>query len=592
MVVRYTVGVENPSDHWAQFRLELTGLRTPSVDLVLPSWVPGSYHLVDYVRKLKGLVARVAGETTHLSVDRVDKARWRVDLAGATAIQVEWRVYGYELITEGVDVTDQHLFVNGALCLPYVEGREDEPIDLEIHVPPEWKVYSELPFTQTHPPTVRAANYDELVDSPIECGTPVVVELSPRGIGHRILLCGPGGNYEIHRLQEDVGRIVDATIRLFGDSPLRHYTFFYHLTDRPDGGLEHATSNSAVVVRTTFRPETEYLRFLALTSHEYFHLYNVKRIRPKVFDRFDYTREMYTDLLWAMEGVTEYYANLLLRRAGLVSPKRYLTRLAGEIHRYLETPGRAVTGLEEASRIAWVDGYQPYEESRNQSVSYYLKGELVGACLDLTVRNASGNAHSLDSVWRHVWIHYGRPGKGLPEGSLAPLTKEVTGVDVSEFFQKYVTGTDEIDFAGVARLAGLNFAPKPKTPEPGDDAEPGWLGVEFRDEGGLARVATVLSGSPARRAGISFGDELVALDGVKVRFHDFPNVLKRFPAGATVDVALFRRGFLTHVPVVVGKAPPEAYVFTPIGSPTPLQQQIYESWLEAKWEPAKKTDVD
>ena len=306
-----------------------------------------------------------------------------------------------------------------------------------------------------------------------------------------------GGNFEAHRLEADLTKIVEATAKLFGELPSERYTFFFHLTDRRDGGLEHRSSTSIVVPRTIFRPESDYQSFLRLSSHEYFHRYNVKRIRPKVLGPFDYTKENYTHLLWAMEGTTDYYTPLLVRRAGIISASKYLEGIAKDIRRYREIPGRLVTSLEEASFGTWVDLYQKYEETDNQSVSYYLKGGLVSLCLDLEIRHRTENRSSLDDVMRSLWREYGTKEIGLGEEELLAVAQRVTGLDLSEFFRRYVSGTDEVDFASFARFAGLALAPEVKKEEPGEDAAAGYLGIEFDNSNGWTRVRSVRSGTPA-----------------------------------------------------------------------------------------------
>jgi predicted metalloprotease with PDZ domain len=587
MQIRYAVRPAEPTDHRGRFAIDLEGVSQPSVDLVLPSWVPGSYHIINYVRGFRGLVARKAGEPTELAVERVDKARWRIPTAGIAAVHVEYTVYGHQMVDEAFDLTPEHLFVNAALCLPYVDGHLAEPVEVSLEVPPDWRVVTELEEVGAHPPRFRAANYDVLVDNPIDAGRPLVVTIRPGGIPHRISLCGEGGNYEVHRLEEDLGKIVEASIRLVGESPLKSYTFFYHLTDVPDGGLEHASSTSCVVTRTTFQPAEDYLRFLSLTSHEYFHLYNVKRIRPAVLGPFDYTRENYTRLLWWMEGTTDYFSGLILRRAGLLSAPRFLEEISKFIKNYLETPGRRLQSLEESSTITWVDYYQPFEETPNQSISYYLKGGLVSMCLDLEIRHRTETKASLETVLRTLWQEYGRIDRGLGEDELLPVANRATGLDLTPFFDRYVRGVDEIDFDAFARYAGLAFGPKPKPPD--DDApEPGYLGIRYENSGGLVRVRHVLADTPGRRAGITPGDEIVAVNGAKVTHDGFEKALKRYPPGTLLDLAVFRRGYLRHLSLTTGKTPPEKYAFTPVEHPSDLARQVYESWLGAKWEPASK----
>ena len=562
-------------------------VRGPHVDFVLPSWVPGSYWIQDPARSVRDVAAWTKGRTAPLPVERVEKARWRVATSDAEAIELTHTVYGHQLITEALDVTDDHLFVNAGFCLPYVDGRANEPCEIALDLPPGWRAYAELPDVGSHPPTFRAEDYDALVDAPIDCGTPLELGTTARGIPHRILLCGAGGNFEAHRLEADLGAIAEATIDLLGGSPLRRYTFFCHLNEISDGALEHRGSVSFVMPRTTFRPASAYRWFLRVSAHEYFHLYNVKRIRPKVFDPIDYTREVYTRLLWAMEGLTDYYAYLLLRRAGLVPPSRTLTDLAGLVRQLLATPGRAVTSLELASLQAWVDLYRPYEESPNQSVSYYLKGTLVSLCLDLELRHRSENRRSLDDVVRHLYAAYGVPRRGLGEDEFPAAVEAATGVDVRALYDALVRTTEEIDFGRFLAHAGLELREKPKPPGPDDDEPAGYLGIEVEERRGLARIARVLDGGPGRRDGLSPGDEIVAFNNVRVRYDEFASALARFPAGSDLAITVFRRGYLTTVRTTPGTSPPEAYEIVPRAEAGPLEKAVYEGWLKAPWTPPK-----
>jgi len=587
MQQRLELAAVDLTDHRARFVLHLSDLNAPSVDLVLPSWVPGSYHIVNYVRSVEHLSARRSEDPAPLPVQRVDKARWRVTTRGATSVQVEYSLEGHDLVTEGIDLTSEHIFLNPALCIPYVDGHALDPVELELKVPSGWQVVTEL--REIGPGRYRAENYDELVDAPIDIGRPLVLTIRPAGIPHRIALCGEGGNYESRRLEEDVAKIVEATVRLVGESPLSSYTFFYHLTEVPDGGLEHASSCSCVVNRNLFRPQERYERFLSLTSHEYFHLYNVKRIRPKVLSTFDYTRENYTRLLWWMEGTTEYFSELVLRRAELIPPAKFLDRTAKVVKEYLDAPGRRTKSLEEESFLAWVDYYQPYAETPNHSISYYVKGQLVSMCLDLEIRHRTETRASLETVLRTLWSEYGKVGRGVGEEELPEIARRATGLDLAPFFDRYVRGTDEIDFGAFARLAGLAFGPKPKPP--GDDApEPGYLGIRYEEADGHVRVKHVLSGTPGRLAGLSVGDEIIAINGAKVTHRGFDKALQTCPPGTPVELTVFRRGYLKSVSLTVGTPPPEAYVFTPVETPDELARRVYESWLGAKWEPKTKPE--
>ena len=586
MEICYTARAGDPSQHRGKFSIDLSGVATPTVDLVVPSWVPGSYLIRNYSRGFRDFAARREPEGTPLRVEPVDKARWRVHAEGAQRLRVDYTVYGYDLLTEGFDLTPDHLFLNAALCLPFVDGHVSEPVSVALELPPEWKVVTELEEVGKAPPRYRARHYDELVDSPIDAGRPVVLTVRPAGVPHRISLCGDGGNYEVQALERDVTKIVDAVVALLGDTPLSGYTFFYHLTDRRDGGLEHEASTSCVVERTCFRPAESYRRFLSLTAHEYLHLYNVKRIRPKALQPFDYTRENYTRLLWWMEGTTDYFTYLVLRRAGLLTPTQYLEQRASLVRDYLGIPGRNRISLEESSLIAWVDYYLPYEETPNQSVSYYLKGDLVSMCLDLEIRHRSDARASLEDVLRLLWKEHGRTGVGVEEEGILPAANRATGLDLTSFFDRFIRGTDDVDLSAFARYAGLALAPKRKTPDERERSEPGDLGVMVEDQGGLARVRHAFAGRPGYAAGLTPGDEIVAINGVKVTFEGLEKALEQYPAGTPADLTIFRRGYLHRVALTTGARPPSAYEFTPMDSAPEPARKVYESWIGEKWAPA------
>ncbi len=585
MEILYTVRADSPTEHRGRFSIDLDGVSTPTLDLVLPSWVPGSYHIANYSRGFRDFAARREPGGTPLSTERVDKARWRIRTEGASRVHVEYTVYGHQLVTEGFDLTPDHLFLNAALCLPYVDGHLSEPTTVALDVPPAWTVVTELEEVDGTPPRYRARNYDELVDSPIDVGRPTVLTVRPAGIPHRIALCGDGANYNAQALEQDISKIVEAAIALVGESPLSRYTFFFHLTEVRDGGLEHASSTSIVVPRTTFRPAESYRHFLSITAHEYLHLYNVKRIRPKALGPFDYTRENYTRMLWWMEGTTDYFTYLVLRRAGVYTPDQFFEQRAKIIKEYLDTPGRNRVSLEDSSFLSWIDLYQPFEETPNQSVSYYQKGDLVSMCLDLEIRHQSEARSSLETVLRLLWKEYGKVGRGLEEGELLAVVNRATGLDLSTFFDRYIRGTDEVDLAASARYAGLVLGPKAKRPEEPDEPEPGDLGVTVEDVGGHARVRHSFVGRPARAAGLTPGDEIVAINGSKVTFASFEKTLEKYPPGTPTDITVFRRGYLHRVPLTTGTPPPRKYAFTPMDSPSELARKVYESWVGTKWAP-------
>jgi predicted metalloprotease with PDZ domain len=587
MEIAYTVRAVTPGEHRARFSVDLDRVSTPTLDLVLPSWVPGFYVIFDFSRGFRDLTARREPDGAPLATERVGKARWRISTEGATRVHVDYTVYGHQLGTAaGFDLTPEHMFLNPGVCLPYVEGHIAEPTTVGLEVPADWTVITELQAASRGSLHYRARNYDELVDSPIDAGRPVVLTVRPEGIPHRIVLCGEGGNYDPRTLERDISKIVTATVALFGDPPpIPRFTFFVHLTSGPEDGLEHASSTSIVADRNCFRPAESYRDFLYLAAHEYFHLYNVKRIRPKVLGPFDYTRENYTRLLWWMEGATRYFAYLILRRAGVFTAEQYLDQCAKTVKEYLETPGRNRVSLEESSLLAWIEYEQPFEETPNQAVSYYPRGDLVSLCLDLEIRHQSENRSSLETVLRLLWNEYGKVGRGLEEGELLPVVNRSTGLNLTPFFDRYVRGTEELDLAAFARYAGLVLAPKPKGPEEGEEPEPGDLGIAVEEVGGIARVRYSFAGRPGHAAGLTPGDEIIAINDVKVTYADLDKTLEKCPAGTLLELTVFRRGYLHRLSLITGVPPPRKYAFTPMDSPPELARRVYEGWVGTTWVP-------
>ncbi len=588
--VRYVVEPQELTAHKLHVRIEVAGVEKAreQLDFVMPVWSPGSYSIHENARAIRGAEAR-NGTGDALPVTKVSKNRWRVVPGGIDQMVFSYTVYGHESTSQGLDVTTDHIHLNAAHALCYVDGTLTQPVEVTIHPPDDWKVFTELSEIGRNPPRYRAKDFDELVDSPVEVGRPAEFTIQPAGVPHRILFCGPVTDIPAHQVQEDLAKVVEATKQLFGLLPVSHYTFFYHLAEKWDGGLEHATSTSIVMPHDIFRPRKSYDEFLEVSSHEYFHLFNVKRIRPKVLGPFDYTQENYTHLLWLMEGGTEYYGNLLLRRSGLKTPKKYLDLIAKRVKDLRAIPGRLAQSLEESSFDSWIDLYKPWEQSRNASVSYYLKGELVTLCLDLEIRARSGNAKSFDDVMRHLWREYGAKGIGMAENTLPAEIEQATGVDVTDLFRDYVSGKAELDLPRHLALAGLELAPEEK-PEGKEDEEgpSAWLGVETENFDGLPRIRSVLDGSPALRAGLSPGDILVALGGMRLPAAKMGDVMKRFEPGEEATVTFFRQGRLRSVEAKLGKPPPEKWAFKPKANPTELEKKILESWLQCSWDDLPK----
>lgn len=561
-----------PAQHLIDVTIDVTQITAPQVDLSLPVWTPGSYLIREYARHVQEV--RAWADDQPCAWRKLDKHTWRVFSNGAATLRFSYRVYGHELSVRTNHVDDTHAHVIPAATLMAVQGATQQPLTLEVRPPQGWQVATGL--EQRAPGLFVADDYDHLVDAPLEIGTHRELRFSVDGRPHRIVIWGRGNEDEA-RLIADTQRIVEVQRDFWGGLPYAHYTFFLLLgDDEARGGLEHRNSTSLLLPRFTFRDARRYERYLTLVSHEFFHVWNVKRLRAAGLGPFDYGRETYTTLLWVMEGLTEYYTDLLLVRAGLLTPERYLERLADDILKLQSTPGRALQSLECSSWDTWIKLYRPDENSDNTSISYYLKGAIIGALLDLEIRRRTANRHSLDAVMRWLYRAYPLDGPGLPdrEAVLAAL-QEVTDQDFSDFFARYIGGVDELPYDQVFAAAGLRLSWDWSAEQAGRP----WLGLRTRSNGGL-KVASVLRDGPAYAAGISPGDEIIAVDGWRVRSDEAlrERLGDRRP-GEQTTILVARRDELRSYTVTLAAAPVDRLRIERVEQPDALQQRIYASWL-------------
>src|SRR5437764_8586571 len=439
-----------------------------------------------------------------------------------------------------------------------------------------------------------AQDYDELADSPFECGpeaSHAVHTFTARGVRHELVVWGRG-DFDGHRVIPDLVKIIDAEAGIFGGLPYPDgYLFIVHLNDKGRGGLEHRRSCALIVPRFSFVQKTPYEDFLLLVAHEFFHLWNVKRVRPSAFTPYDWTRENHTRLLWAMEGLTSTYEVVALLRAGIATPQRFLEIWAERITQLLRTPGRLRTSLSQASFDAWIKHYRPDESTPNTTVSYYLKGSIVGFLLDLELRRRSGGTRSPDDLVRSLFEKHGRP-PGLPEDGVEKVAIElVADPSMHEWFQRAIHSTQELQFDEALAGMGLKALQRAATgaddkgtaakepPEPPAQVR-GWLGATVREKGPALTVTAVTEGSPAQSSGLAAGDELVALDGFRA---DLKSRLARSQPAQTVRLSLFRMDELLEVPVQLVAPPLDTVTFLPDREAAPAQLALREKWLGAAW---------
>jgi predicted metalloprotease with PDZ domain len=580
--IHYRVSMPRPHSHL--FEVEATFPAGPDLlDAVLPVWTPGSYLVREYARHLQDVTA-VSPSGEALAVRRLDKRTVRVS-AGGQAVTLRYRVYANELTVRTSHLDGSHGYFNGATLFLYTEATRGLEHRVTVVAPEGWRAFCAL---EREGDTFIARDYDELVDSPFEVGPHTSHTFTAAGVPHEVVVWGDTVP-EMERLLEDMRRICEEEAKLFGGLPMQRYLFLVYLTDKGRGGLEHKASTALLFPRVGFHSSRGWEDFLTLVAHEYFHLWNVKRVKPRALVPFDYAQENYTTLLWAFEGFTSYYDNLMVRRAGHMSASRYLTRLGETLTHLHGTPGRRVQPLAEASLLSWVKHYRPDENSHNSAISYYLKGEVVAALLDLEIRRATEDAKGLDDVMRLLWQRYGDES-GVPEDGVEAAVAEVAGRDLSAFFERALRSTEELDYSVLSHVGlQVEFRVRDNASDKGGtaprskaaDKPKGWLGVTTK---GHATLSTVQEGSPAMEAGLYPEDELVALDGYKVDGTGLISRCEDKRPGETVRVTLFRRDKLMEVPVVLGQKPADAAYLTRVEKPTDAQKAAFQAWLGASWE--------
>ncbi|WOB74283.1 M61 family metallopeptidase [Achromobacter xylosoxidans] len=560
--ILYRLAPHDPAGH--RYRITLT-VQAPSPDgqrLSLPAWIPGSYLIRDFSRQIESLTAHCGNR--RVAVDKIDNHTWRAAPCDGP-LRVEYTVYAWDLSVRGAHLDETHGFFNGTSVFLRVHGQDHLPCLVDL-APPRgidgWKVYTSLPEARGHKGAARrhgfglylAPDYDALIDHPVEMGTPQVASFTAHGAEHELVFTGVAPNLDLARITDDVRRICETQIAFFEPRGKRapfldssdRYVFMTMVTGDGYGGLEHRASTALMTARKDLpvlgqQGQGEgYRGFLGLVSHEYFHTWNVKRIKPQAFVPYDLAQPDLTRLLWVFEGFTSYYDDLLLLRSNVITQNDYLRLLAKTITSVTRTPGRHKQSVAESSFDAWTRYYKQDENSPNALVSYYTKGALVALGLDLLIRQESAGAHSLDDVMRLLWQRYGRDfyrgkAQGLAEDGLPALIKEATGVDARRFIARHAYGTADVPLAELLAAQGVKLQWKASVNIPS-------LDVRTRKQGDSLVLATVLEGGAGHRGGLSAGDVLVAIDGLKVEGASGVEVLLgQYRVGDRVDVHVFRR---------------------------------------------------
>ena len=562
-----------PESHLFEVTLSVQGWQESVLDLKMPVWTPGSYLVREYAKHLQDLSADTGEQRHPLPSHKLAKNHWQVETADASEITVRYRVFANELSVRTNHLDATHGYFNGAALFFFIPGFEQQPIRVTIVPPkPDWHVTTPLPPVSGESNTFEAKDFDTLVDSPFEIGSQQLYDFEVLGKPHQLAIWGQG-NADPERIIEDTKKIIEVEAQLYGGLPYEGYIFLLHLAATGFGGLEHKDACSLIYSRFGFRAKDKYNRFMQLVAHEFFHLWNVKRIRPKGLEKFNYEQENYTTSLWFCEGTTSYYDLVIPQRAGIYDAKAFLECLGKEITQLQTIPGRKVQPVSESSFDAWIKLYRRDANSNNSQISYYLKGELVSFLLDLLIRSRHGNKRSLDDVMRQMWQRFGKKEIGFTPQQLKDVIESVAQTDLSDFFERYIDGTDELPFDEYLQPFGLRlYSVEAEEPVP-------HLGVNVKAEHGKEVIQFVEANSPAGIAGVDAGDELLAIDGLRVTADQLSDRLKDYNVGDTVKLSVFHQDELRTLPVTLGTPRPSRYQIVPVENPTQAQKQNFAGWL-------------
>lgn len=557
-LIQYTLRFGQRHNHYVDVEAVFPG-GSDTVELVMAVWTPGSYLVREYSRHVEAMTASTpAGEA--LAITKLAKNRWRVDAKGAERVAVRYRLYASELTVRTNYVDDEVAIINGAATFLRVADDRVRPFDIALELPKEWPACATA--LDAHPGGTPhryvAPDFDTLVDSPIMAGDLARHEFAVAGVPHAIVSFGEGPIWDGPRAARDVEAIVKAQAEFWGSIPYRKYLFLNALVDgHGGGGLEHRESTLMIESPWATRKREDYQRWLGLVSHEFFHTWNVKRLRPEALGPFDYESENYTRSLWIAEGVTSYYDDLLVRRAGLFKQAEYLDRLAKQIETLQTVPGRAVQSLSESSFDSWIKFYRPNENSSNAQVNYYNKGAVVGFLLDFEIRRATQNRRSLDDAMRLAYQRFSGERGYTPE-DFRKVVAEVAGQPLDDFFARAVDGTEELDYGPALAFYGLRFAPdKPEDQkDEKDKEEAGYMGVDTGSDG---VVRSVVRDSPAYVAGIGAQDEILAIDDYRVSGDGIKARLEHYRPGDKAVVLVSRHGKLRRIEVALGQRPKQTW---------------------------------
>ena len=580
--VEHQLSFEHRANQYASVRLSFA-VQQETVDLAMPNWTPGSYLIRDFAAQVEDLQVQ-GGSGNALPVSKIEKHRWRIETAGEDWIEVGYRVWAGELAVNTSWVENDFALLNGAGLFLYNEATRHLPQRLRLVLPETWRdSHVALPSSGTEG-TLLAENFDELVDSPILLGNTTRFPFEVDGHAYALINHGDTTLWDGEKAAADISRIVKSMQDFWGTNPLQREFLFMNVIANRRGGLEHDHSTVVMSSPWQMRNSEDYARWLSLVAHEFFHVWNVRRLRPQALSEYQYDSETYTRELWLAEGLTSYYDNLLSFRAGVLTVEEYMALLADEILQYELSPGRKVRTAEEASFDAWIKLYKPDANSINSDISYYRKGSLIGLVADAAIRKASNQEFSLDDVMRQMYRLYGpseTSPKGYPPRAFEALVEEMVGREIAQEIENLLTTVADPDIDAALDFYGLRLerAPSRRVAEASGSPVPADFGLVWSTEDPSLIVESVVRGGSGSSAGVLPGDELMAINGQKVSRLNILDRMLRLQPGENAELLLVRNGRVLTLPAQAQHAIPDKYQILIKPDINKREKDRMENWL-------------
>jgi len=581
----YHIRFPDRKNHYAEITATCPTDGRRHVDLMMATWTPGSYLVREYARHIDSISA-TDDSGTAVEIRKTSKNRWRVTSGKGSQVHVSYRLYCRVMSVRSNWVETDYALINGAPTFLTTADDKHRIHRVTLEVPAEWKeVVTSLPPADGSNHTFEAQDFDELVDSPFLCGNPAIHKFEVGGKEHLLANLNEDGLWDGKAAATDVAKIVQHHQQFWGVTPYPRYVFFNLITES-GGGLEHDNNTVMMTSRFAFRVRRDYAKWLGLVSHEFFHTWNVRRLRPRALVEYDYEHEVYFPTLWIAEGITSYYDDVGLIRSGVISGKEYLEAFSTTIQRVEDAPGKHVQSLRDSSHDTWIKLYRRDENSDNSQISYYTKGAVVAFLLDAKIRRVTAGKKSLDDVMRLLYSRF--VDRGYTPEDFRSLAEEVSGTDLSDFFDQNVDKASAPDYTEAFDWFGLEFEPASAKTDDGDpsDSPPKakmpWLGVITRVNGGRLIISRVLRDSPAWKAGINPEDELIAIGGFRILPADFPGRLAQYTPDETQTFTVSRRGVLQELAVTFAATPAETWKLRFRKEATEDQVKHRADWLGTK----------